>query len=520
MSSDRPFKSSAAAAVRLYESWVETAESTVAEERTPSLLDLQTACRETGCALPELDSYARARAHPRPGFLLCGGDAALASEVAGMFGYKSPLLNVPESLTVWRIDRGGAKIFICRGTLEQAVTRQQVPAVVGALQPTEDMILVEESADTEPSWRFLWLPHPQRFHATETTPSEIEILLMQRAALVLDNAPQPLQNILKDLGQKLWITSTEQWSVEEERIRLLVEVGSLGDERVDDLDVRAGAAWTWLVARLLEQIGERKRRYVQLLNQQEIKLSTTRHLLGQYRKNWSGGVRSLLETHIQARTSSSAFAAFYDAAKPGPETGSFLGALSLPALWTKLDDYVVDRMVDFMAGLTGLAAKVELRQISLGEANARWAVKALTAKLEDALNTKHIFPSGGGKRGGLVGSLTGRSQVVLDERKAQVSKAVRLTMQLIENDFAAWTAALTDTVEGGITSQLSGALSDQGFPDTDSVRAAIDGLVRLEQLVQGKSRFQNDPEAAALEWLRMLASRRWIPLYHPPQDSN
>jgi hypothetical protein len=519
LSSDRPFKSSAAAAVHLYESWVETAESALPEGQTPSLLDLQTACRETGCALPELDSYARARAHPRPGFLLCGGDAALASQVAGMFGYESALLDVPDSLSVWRVDRGGTRIFICRGTLEQGVTRQQVPAVIGALQPTDDLILIEESADVESPWRFLWLPHPHRFHAAETTPSEIELLLMQRAAMILDNAPEPLQNLLKDLGQKLWITSPEQLSAEEERVRLLVEIGSLGEERNDDLDVRAGAAWTWLVSRLLEQIAEKKRRYAQLLNQQEIKLSTTRHLLGQYRKNWSGGIRSLVETHVQSRTGSSTFAAFYDAAKPGPETGSFLAALSLPALWTKLDDFAVDRMVDFMAGLTGLAAKLELRQIPFGEANARWAVKSLTTKLEQAVNEKRIFPSGGGKRGGLVGSLTGRSQAVLDERKAQVSKGVRLLMQVIENDFAAWAAALTESVENGIKVQLSGALSDQGFSDIEGVRAGIEGLERLEQLIQGKSQFQQDPETAALEWLRMLASRRWIPLYHP-QDKD
>lgn len=514
MSSPTFFSGTASAALDLYEDWVNAAERH-GGGHAPSLLELQTVCRQTGCALPDLDSYVRAGAHSKPGFLLCGGNAALATDLAGLFGYSSRLVDIPATTCVWNLEQGASGVRVRCGESERVVPRDDLPALIASLPAVEEMVFIEERSEQAVPWRFTWVPHPKRFHAPECTPAEIEVLLSQRASVVLEDTPAPLQEMLEGLGQKRWVISEDQLSTDEERQRLFVEVSTLRDDRPEDLDLRAGAAWTWLAGRLLEQIAQKKRNFQQMANQYEIKLSSTRHLLSQYRKNWTGGVRSLTEAYLQNRTSGPAFAPFFDVAKPGPETTTYVAALGFPTLWTKLDEYVVDRMADFIAGLTGLAAKLELRQISLGDANARWAVRSLNSKLEAALNQKRIFPSGGGKRGGLVGNLTGRKQAVLDDRKAQILKASRLTLQSIETEFAEWAAALTTTMESGIALQLTAALANRGFSDADSLRSAAAGLDRLERIVQGEPELSHDPQVTALEWLRLLASRRWIPLYQP-----
>jgi hypothetical protein len=112
-----------------------------------------------------------------------------------------------------------------------------------------------------------------------------------------------------------------------------------------------------------------------------------------------------------------------------------------------------------------------------------------------------------------VGNLTGRKQAVLDDRKGQVLKAARATTQFVETEFAAWAAALTNTVESGVALQLTAALANRGFADAESLRAAVEGLERLEGLIQGQQETTQAPEDAALEWLRLIASRRRIPLY-------
>jgi len=451
------------------ESWMTVARQQVSETRVPFLPQLQIQCQQIGCAFPELDSFIRASEHAKPGFLLCGGEAALAGELATLLGHD-------------------------------------------ALPPCEDSAFVQEFEDAASAWRFLWIRHPGHFHAPECRPSEIEVLLSQRAAVVVEGTLPLVQKTLEALGQKLWVISKDQLSIEHEHQRLLAEVGTLCDDRDEDLELRAGAAWTWVASRLLKEIELKIRSCRQIANQYEVKLNAASHLLGQYRTNWTGSIRSLVEATIQSRTSSRAFGTLFDPAKPGPEASSYLAAVGLPTLWTALDQFVADRLADLVAALAGLASRLELRQIHLGDAKTRWAVRSLNRKLEVFLNNSRIFPGGGGKRGGLVGNLTGRKQAVIDERKGQIMKASRLTVQFMEAEFDEWVAALLTTVQAGIATQLTAALGDQGFSDGSRLRSTIEELEQLAQMVQDRPEVTHDPQTTALQWLRLVASRRNIPL--------
>ena len=281
------FLKSASAATALFDSLLTVARRYSQGEPAP-LLGIQTACRERGFSLPELDSFIRACQNPQPLLLLCGGDSSLAVELAAELGYD--------------------------------------------FTPTVDGIaFMEECADPDSMWRFAWVRHPERFQAREATPAQLELMLSQRAAVMLEDAPPPLRLTLEGLGQKLWIPSHGQLSIEAERRRLLDEVGTLNNDREEDLSLRRAAAWAWVASRLVQQIERRKQAAQQSAHQYELKQNSATHLLEQYRRNWTGAMRSLAESYLQTRISGPSFAHFHDAAKPGPIASTYLAALGLPA---------------------------------------------------------------------------------------------------------------------------------------------------------------------------------------------
>ena len=135
-------------------------------------------------------------------------------------------------------------------------------------------------------------------------------------------------------------------------------------------------------------------------------------------------------------------------------------------------------------------------------------MRTLNPKLEALLTENRIFADGGGKKGGLVGNLTGRKQAVVDERKGQIMKATRLTVQFIEAEFSEWVTALLTGLREEIATQLAADLARQGFRDADDLHSAIEGLEQIELMVQGKNSASLAPEQLAVEWLGMITASR------------
>jgi DNA-binding transcriptional MerR regulator len=508
------FRATAEAAAGLWEEWVAAAHARTYSEQTPSLLELQTICRETGCTLAELDSFSAVLDQP-PAFLLCGADPALAAEVAALLGFTVQFPEVPDRAVLWWLQSGpGERTIFRHGSTEREVSAQTLATLFSQDLPVGEPLEVEQTVPVSACWRLVWVPHPRHFHAPNTSPRENEALLAQRAALLItEDAPAKLRTALEELNQKLWEVARGDLSTADERQKLFAELATVLEDRPEDLELRASAAWRWLAARLLEQIAQRRQIFQQALNTHESYVATTRHLLSQYQKNWSGSLRALMQKSFQARLTTPAFTAFFDAQKPSPRPETFIAALALPGMQNRVNEFITDQMAALLAGLSGLSAKLELRRISLGEVNTQWSLRTVAARLEALLKEKRIFPIESGKRHGLVGSLTGRKQQVLDERRAQISRAARTALLFVEQEFVEWSSALVNTVEGNILIQLAAALANKGLPDPDALRSAATGLDRLEKAIHTPRATVHSPESIAAGWLRRLAGGHWIPLY-------
>ncbi|MDD5088436.1 MAG: hypothetical protein PHI18_06535, partial [bacterium] len=95
-----PFQNTAEAAATLYDRWFEAARHRPQRSATPSLLELQTICREAGVSLPDLDSFARIH-DLLPLVMVCSQDVELAAEVAKRFGFNPSWTNVPDEAIIW-----------------------------------------------------------------------------------------------------------------------------------------------------------------------------------------------------------------------------------------------------------------------------------------------------------------------------------------------------------------------------------------------------------------------------------
>ncbi|MDD5089155.1 MAG: hypothetical protein PHI18_10220, partial [bacterium] len=409
----------------------------------------------------------------------------------------------------------GPRIRVRHTGGEQELSPRALGALLTAPLPPNGFLVVEEQAHAETGWSLAWIPQPRFLNAPDGDALETEFLLRQRAAVVVDeDAPAPFRDTLKALNQKLWVVPRGELGSAEDRQRLLDEIATLADDRAEHIALRITATWRWLVDRLLDKIEAMRSDYKQRLNQFEIKISSARHLLRQYRTNWLGGIRGQVESHFGQRVGSAAFAGFLDASKPAPQPDTFVSALALTTLNGKLDEFLTDRMAELVGGLGGLATKLELRRIPLGDTNVRWDFRALIPKLEAHLKKEGIFPAGG-KRAGLAGNLTGKKQQVSRERREQLSRGVREAAQFIVQDFADWSGELGNTLEHTISLQLTAALANQGLPDADGMRAAQAGLDRLEEALRSRKEATIRPEATVTEWLAVLARGGLIPLYQP-----
>jgi hypothetical protein len=508
------FTASAEAAVNLWEQWRAAARTRVYRDQIPSLLELQTVCRESGCSFPELDGFAGVLDLP-PAFLLCGGDSGFASEIASLFGLTTPFLDVPDEALLWWMQAGPEERTVFRhGQTEHDIYRKSLEELLLQETSPTELFDIDETIPAEARWRVIWVPHPRHFHTHDGRLREIEALLAQRAALIVqDDSPDTLRATLEDIGQKLWEVARDNVSTDDERRVLFSELMTLLEDRPEDIELRASAAWRWLSVRLLDQIEKRKQAFKQALNRYEIYVATTRHLLSQYQKNWTGGLRALLDKYMQGRLTNPALASFLDAQKPGPQPDTFVAAISLPSLQSRVDEYLTDQMAALVGGLSGLSVKLELRRISIGDVKTNWSLRPVGARLENLLKEKRIFPAETGKRGGLVGNLTGKKQAILDERRGQVARAVRTSLQFIEHEFIEWSTTLVNQLEANVMIQLTAALANKGLPDPDTLQTAITGLDRLEKAIRTRRESVHSPEAVAAEWLKRVAECRLIPLY-------
>lgn len=510
MKSDSRFLRSARTVPILLNVFLSEAVKHLRLRRIPSLMELQTVCRETGCRLPELDSFQRAL-DQRPAVLLCGGGAGLTEELARLLGYDPNVPDISEAPVVWAA--GGNRqegIILRHGRSEQKMSRKALDTLLSGKLNTEDITLIEEFHPVDAGWRLLWIPFPHVMENLLTTPLGFEVMLSQRAAVVCGKTSEAVVSELQSLGQKLWRLGDDGVPFDTVKSELN---GLISDAEHDYTDADA-ARWSWFAEKLLEITKRQRQDYSLSIDRQKNHMQTTRHLLDQYRTNWQGNLYNLVEKYISDRVNSPAISGFLDIQKPPPDRESYMTAISVGGLKRKIRSYLTDRMAEFVAGLSALATKIELRRIAIGDVQTEWNVKNVFAKIDRQLDKPGVFPQESRKRGGLMKSLTGKRQAILDERKASISRAGRIISNTVKKDFEEWCGQLMTAVEKQVRMQLAGALANRGLPDVDALHVALEGLTRLTDIIQGDSDSpDSSPEVTTRFWLTDFTQRRWVPLH-------
>jgi hypothetical protein len=513
-----PFQSSATAALDFLSSLLRLSVRHAQRECIPSTLEMLTVCRETGCKLPELECYARS-VDQGGVVLLCGGSPELATDCARKLGLEVEFHAAKGMPVMWWVYGGGVEdLFFRHGFTETRLKAEALRTLLEKNLGRERLITVRQRVVAKSDFTFVWLPDPIIFESFIDDPAAFELFLSQRLAIELsDETPLLIHERLKGMGQFLIRVSADQISDGGMLVRMddmILELMEMGSETREEL---SASMWAWLVPRLIEAIERTKQQYAVLIDKQQHKLAATQHLLREYRRNWVSGIKNQADAYLQKRIRSQQFEIFYDAKQPGPEIESFLTAVSISSLRGKLTKSMTDRIAEFVAGLSALANKVELRQISLKDVDTRWNPQKLNATLETALAKQKVFAEGGGPRVGLVGALTGKSNEIVNNRKGQIAQACRFSAQAIEADFAVWCDELMKHVEKLVRVQLAANLVNQNMPEADTLRAAIDGLVKLAAMVNGEANSENhQPEVIVAGWLDGLTARRFIPSYQPP----
>ncbi len=522
MSSTADFLTTAESATALLNCLLAAGERQARRQQIPSLLELQTICRESGSDLAELNVFARVRDR-NPALLLCGGTAEMATEIAKQIGYTLELPHLPDAPLVWCADGGDkAGLALRHANGERAITPRMLVTFLQSELNLNDFMFIEERVTGESPWRFMWLPYPAYLKKLDGRETRMEVLLGQQAAIsVREDTPEDVIHLLHQLEQKWWAVSRDEWQERKPHEVLLAEIGSLMMESEETRELQAISLWQFLAARLLSEVERRKQEYQSAIEKHEQRVKHVRYVLGQYQRNWVNGVQSVTDAFLQQRMKGKTIAEFLDPQKPGPDIESFLAAVGLPILQGRIEHFVTDRIADFVGGLDNLAAKVELRRIPLGEMNARWTPRAMGLRLDSRLRERRIFTDGGGKRGGLVAKVTGKTQGIVDQRKSQLAQACRELSEAIGHDFAEWCTGFTSTLEQNIRIQLAAALANQGLPDPERLQGALPGFERISDRIRHHRDAARTSEDIAADWLRLLASRRWIPLYQsrPPLPS-
>lgn len=515
VSNTEKFSATAQAALSFLKALVTAGERQTRREQIPSLIELQTICREAGCDFADLNTFARVR-DEGPALLLCGGDESMAHSVAGQIGYDLDFHSLPDAPLAWVVAHSSvAHLSLRRADTDRRITRKVLAGFLQNELKLDDFVFIEERVTGKSRWRFVWVPRPDYLVQFLSKTSALEILAGQLAAVVItEDTPEPVDQLLRLLDQKQWRITRDHWEQGPRRTALLAEVSTLLLEPDETRELRAVSLWHFVSERLLEQIARVKQTYNLQIEQQGHKLHSLRQLLSQHQHTWTGGLHGIIETHFQQRMKGKSFAAFFDVRQTGPDVQSFLAAAGLPALFTKVEQFVMDRMADFAGGLDGLALRLELQRITFGEMNARWTPRPMAPRLEPLLTERKIFEIRSEKSGGIMAKVTGKAPAIVDQRKGQISQACREISRAIGSDYSEWCTGFMNVFEQNIRLQFTAALANQGLPDVDHLRTAMEGFDRLSHRIRHFQQSTRTSEIVAAEWLRQLATRRWIPLYH------
>jgi hypothetical protein len=511
------FQKSAIGALSILSRLLAQAEEDSTKLESPQLLEMLTLCRETNLRLPVLEVFSKV-ADSGPLITLIGGQASYAGEIAEQMGLAIAPIDVPETPLMWFFE-GGAKerTLIQVGATERELSDTALNALLSSPLPPDRVTMLHKVVQSDSSWRFAWLPDPEALAMHAGWPAVLEALVgAQVIVFIGDDVPSAFQTWFSRPGLIVRQFAATEFVRDDVRLPLLEELALMNEQSYSEQQAVHAATWNFLLPRIVDQLDSLRQQYTLEIDRQNMKLQTTRQTLGEYRRNWSNGIKNELDDFFSKKATGQAMSALLDPKQSGPTTETYLKALSLPSLWKKLHELLTDRLGEFVPGLGALATRVELRSISLKEVEMRWNPAALAQQLEDELNAKRTFQQGGGEKSGLVGALMGKNDEIVSARKAQITRAGKTVQSVIEQDFLQWSDNVLHTVEQRVRVQIAAAQVNQGLPDIESLRTGLTGIDRLTAMLEGKrDETRSEPVKRVGSLLRGWSQRRWIRRYAP-----
>lgn len=509
------FQKSAVGALSFLTHLLEQAEQDSSRIASPQILEMLTLCRETGLRLPILDVFSKV-CDDAPVFALLGGDAMLAAELANCMGLKATPRDVAETPIVWWFEPGKvARVVVQMGTAEQELSEAALNALLSSALPPDRVTVLRKTVESDSIWRFVWLPDVESLNLHVGSSAMLEALVGSQIVIFIgDDSPVAFQPWLSRPGIIAKQYSATEIVRNDIRPTLLKELTAMREQSYDEQQAVHAATWQFLMPRVVDQLDALRQQYSIEIDRQNMKLQTTRQTLGEYRRNWSGGMRNIMDEYFTKKVTGTAMASLLDPKQAGPQTSSYLQALSLQTFWKKLHELLNDRMAEFVQGLSALANRVELRTISMKELDMRWNPASLAQQIEEELETKRVFADGGGERSGLVGSFMGKKDEIVGNRRSQIGRANKVVQQIIEQDFLQWSDRVFHAVEQRVRVQIAAAQVNQGLPDIETLRTSLTGIDRLTEMLEGnREGVREEPPKRIGQLLKSWGQRRWFRRY-------
>lgn len=511
------FQKSAHSAVNFLSNLLEHADQDSGRIAAPELLELLTLCREYSLRLPVLEVFSRV-CDRQPALVLLGGDAALATDLAHCMGLRADLEIIPETPILWWIEPSNRNCTLVQaGDVDHELSDVALQALLHTALPMDRVTVLKREIESESQWRFAWLPDLPGLALHAGWPSVLEAMTAAQVMIhVGEELPPAFAPWFSRPGMIARQYAATEIIREDVRPQLFSELFAMRDQSFSEQQSMHAATWHFLLPRLVDELDALRQQYTLDIDRQNMKLQTTRQLLGEYRRNWAGGVRNIMDDYFTKKITGPALAALLDPRQSGPQPSTFLQALSLTTLWKRLHELLTDKMAEFVQGLSALATRVELRTISLKEVDMRWSSNSLGAAIEEELTLKRVFTEGGGERSGIVGTLMGKKDEIVSARRAQIARANKIAQNLIEQDFLQWSERILHAVEARVRVQIAAAQVNQGLPEIENLRAGLTGIDRLTAMLEGNregTRVEPPKRIGAL--LKGWTGRRWIRRYTP-----
>jgi hypothetical protein len=509
----RPLTRSAQKALEWLRVLLTYAESRIAHATGPSVSEILARCEKTGCSLHELARYETERSAP-PALVLFGGDRQLAERLAHSLALAVTFGETKAPNVVWEVQAGAHESWALRyNSSKRRISAGALEAFLKTGVAAGDMVTICRTVQgSSPSnWRFIWVPLPIELDAHWATPEGIGILVAQHASVIVsEDIAQGLAADLRALGQRRWEVRRQDLQDSDLLARLEAEVSTLLQTTPSEQAVRVEAAWRWLRDRCRDSIEEQRKEVQKTLELQAGRLKRVDQLLAQYHQSWTRGFHNEVEAHLRLQLKTPAMGKLVEGKKAKLTIKAFLQAMALAGLRSRLEEFVVEHLAEFVSGLSALAAKLDLPKLSLAQDHTSWSADNLAARLEAVLTEKRAFSV---KKGRSRGASSGRSSGAQEERKRRIDEASAWVSTAIEASWSEWCADFFDGMKKRTEQALEASIVASGQLTVAQLQEKIAGMDSITAALYGEEKSAAVRTNAFVQrLLRDFTHQKWL---HP-----